>query len=109
MNHKISGRDACYMAIESSKRKPISLEQADDHAAPSAEGQVPTFSQVGCSSRLPPPRVRKPQINHDSCLAPTPDLEMHRAAMRKTFGDTLSNEFAEVMLGKLVAALRPGP
>jgi hypothetical protein len=41
--------------------------------------------------------------------AAAPDLEMHRAAMRKAFGDTLSNEFAEFMLGKLVAALRPGP
>jgi hypothetical protein len=37
----------------------------------------------------------------DQCVAPTPDLEAHRAA--------LSNEFAEVMLGKLVTALRPGP
>jgi len=39
----------------------------------------------------------------------TSDLEAHRAALRETFGNTLSDEFAEVMLGKLITALRPGP
>ena len=29
--------------------------------------------------------------------------------MRQAFGNTLSDEFAEVMLGKLISALRPGP
>jgi hypothetical protein len=29
--------------------------------------------------------------------------------MRQAFGNTASDEFAETMLGKLVAALRPGP
>jgi len=42
-------------------------------------------------------------------VAPTPDLEAHRGALRQAFGNTLSDEFAELMLGKLVSALRPGP
>jgi hypothetical protein len=29
--------------------------------------------------------------------------------MRQAFGNTLSDEFAEVMLGKLITGLRPGP
>ncbi|MEA2985281.1 MAG: hypothetical protein QOD94_1535, partial [Alphaproteobacteria bacterium] len=29
--------------------------------------------------------------------------------MRQVFGNTLSDEFARVMLGKLMEALRPGP
>jgi hypothetical protein len=33
----------------------------------------------------------------------------HRAALRQAFGNTLSDEFAEFMLGKLITALRPGP
>jgi hypothetical protein len=41
-------------------------------------------------------------------MAPTPDLSSHRAALCQAFG-TVSDEFAEVMLGKLLAALRPGP
>ena len=53
--------------------------------------------------------MRKPSRNHDQCVALTPDLEAHRAALREAFGNTLSDEFAEVMLGKLITALRPGP
>jgi hypothetical protein len=53
--------------------------------------------------------VRKPSRNHDQCVAPTTDLEAHRGALRQAFGNTLSDEFAEVMLGKLITALRPGP
>jgi len=46
---------------------------------------------------------------HDQCLAPTPDLESHRKRLRETFGDTLSDQFVDVILGKLVEALRPSP
>jgi hypothetical protein len=56
-----------------------------------------------------PPRVRKPDPGSDRCLAPTPDLEGHRARLREAFGNTLSEEFVDVMLGKLVGALRPSP
>ena len=59
--------------------------------------------------RRKPPRVRKPSPKNNQCVAPTADLEAHRGAMRQAFGNTLSDEFAEVMLGKLITALRPGP
>jgi hypothetical protein len=59
--------------------------------------------------RKAPPRVRKPSPLNDQCLAATPDLENHRKRLRDAFGDTLSDEFVEVLLGKLVEALRPGP
>jgi hypothetical protein len=42
-------------------------------------------------------------------MAPTGDLESHRKRLREAFGDTLSDEFAAVILGRLVQALRPGP
>jgi hypothetical protein len=42
-------------------------------------------------------------------MAPTADLDGHRARLREAFGNTLSDEFTDVMLGKLVQALRPGP
>jgi hypothetical protein len=59
--------------------------------------------------RKTPPRVRKPSPLHDQCLAPTPDLENHRKRLREAFGNTMSDEFVEVMLDKLIKTLKPGP
>src|ERR1700730_175002 len=42
-------------------------------------------------------------------LASTPDLESHRKRLREAFGNTMSDEFVDVLLGKLVETLRPGP
>ena len=52
--------------------------------------------------RKPPPRLRKPSPEDD-----TGALEGHRARLREAFGNTLSDEFVEVLLGKLIEALRP--
>jgi hypothetical protein len=41
--------------------------------------------------------------------APTSDTEAHRAELRKAFGDTLSDQFVETMMGKLISGLRPNP
>ena len=59
--------------------------------------------------RKAPPRVRKPSPHNDQCLAPTGDLESHRARLREAFGNTLSDEFVEVLLGELMELLRPNP
>jgi hypothetical protein len=53
--------------------------------------------------------VRKPSADHDKCVAPTSDLESHRKRLRETLGDTMSDEFVDVILGKLIEALRPNP
>jgi len=120
MRRHISGREATHIAIESDKRGPVQIEPLPADGAASALSKatdsaalVPTSTglsipQTG-APRNAPPRVRKPSPNNDQCVAPTPNLEAHRAALRQAFGNTLSNEFAEVMLGKLVTALRPGP
>jgi hypothetical protein len=55
-----------------------------------------------------PPRVKKPSKHSDVVLAPA-ELEEHKAALRNVFGETLSDEFVDVMLTQLVSALRPGP
>jgi hypothetical protein len=39
----------------------------------------------------------------------TADLEGHQAQLREASGNTMSDEFVDVILGKLVEALRPGP
>ena len=120
MRRHISGREATYMAIESDKRAPVQLEPLpEDGAADAASSTTSSAALVTTSTspaipqanaqRKAPPRVRKPAPNSDRCVAPTTDLDAHRGALREAFGNTLSDEFAEVMLGKLVTALRPGP
>src|SRR6202022_3081875 len=51
----------------------------------------------------------EPAPHHDQCLAPTQDLTGHRARLREAFGNTMSDEFVDVMLGKVVEALKPSP
>jgi hypothetical protein len=41
--------------------------------------------------------------------APTSDTDAHRAELRAAFGETLSDQFVEVMVGKLICGLRPNP
>jgi hypothetical protein len=45
----------------------------------------------------------------DVILAPKAELQEHKAAFRKVFGETLSDEFVDEMLTRLVTALAPGP
>src|SRR5262249_48306918 len=51
-----------------------------------------------------PPRLRKASSRDDAIVSPTIGLEEHRAALRQVFGETLSDEFVDVMLTKLVSA-----
>ena len=95
------------ISIENDKRRPIALNPAPEDLVSSLLESNVQVAQAGGSPK-PPPRVRKPSRTHDQVFAPTSDLEGHRAAFRRVFG-TLSEEFSQTMLGKLVAALRPNP
>jgi hypothetical protein len=106
MKRRISGGDAAWVADDASRRLPIRL-QSTEGTDMSLRGAPPVILPE--NSRKPPPRVRKPSDGNDDCFAPTPDLAGHEAAMREAFGNTLSDEFARLMLGKLMQALRPGP
>jgi hypothetical protein len=46
---------------------------------------------------------------HDQYLAPTPDLGGYHGRLREAFGNTMSDEFVDVMLGKVIEALKPTP
>lgn len=110
MKPRISGNDATYVAMEAAKRGPIRVDASDglDQAAknvPASSGSLKATSD----RRKAPPRIRKPSPHHDQCLAPTPDLNGHRERLREAFGNTMSDEFVDVILGKLVEALRPSP
>jgi len=103
----IRGRDAARMADENDKRRPIALEPSPNGSFElTSQSHVPV--ETNAHSRTAPPRVLKPSRGNDQVLAPTPDLEGHRAALRQVFG-TLSEEYSQTMFGKLVAALRPNP
>ena len=102
---RIDGLQATHAAIEESKRGPISLEPADDQTI--ATGPSPPMC---LASTRKPPRVRKPNPNNDRFVAPPMvDLESLRARLREVFGNTLSDEFTQVMMRKLIDALAPSP
>ena len=107
MKARISGKDATHTAIEAHKYGPVRIDAAEnvssspDGTSQSAQVQAVATSQAG-GQRKAPPRVRKPSPNHDQYLAPTPDLEDYRVRLREAFGNTMSDEFVDVMLGKLV-------
>jgi len=104
---KISGRDATYVALEAAKREPICIVETDSAAVAPANSPAP--SQDVTSSRRAPPRLCKPDARRDQCMAPTPDLAAHRESLREALGQTMSDEFVGVMLGKLIEVLRPSP
>jgi len=111
---RISGKEATYVALEAQKYGPIHIDRSDtvqgDVGQVRAQVPVPVDDiQQSARRRLAPPRVRKPSPIHDQCLAPTPDLQGYHARLREAFGNTMSNEFVDVMLGKVVEALKPSP
>jgi hypothetical protein len=104
---RVGGLQATYTALEESKRGPIRLEPAADHAiVPLAEPAPPACLE----NTKRPPRVRKPHPNNDRCVAPPGvDLESLRQQLRQAFGNTASDEFVQVMMRKLIDALAPSP
>jgi hypothetical protein len=107
---RIDGKTATYVAIEAAGRGPIALQplESSDSREGSSQPQSKAL-QAELTNRRAPPRVRKPSPLHDECVAPTADFDGHRGRLREAFGNTLSDEFTNVMLGKLVEALRPSP
>src|ERR1700738_3551605 len=102
---RISGKEAVRVAEDMAKPGPIRVVAASEaQEAPGALVPSPG-SEL---DRKMPPRVRKPLPRNDQWKAPTPDLEGHRKRLREALGNTLSDEFVDVILGKLVEALRPG-
>ena len=113
---RISGKEATHVAMEAQEYRPVRICAADDSTPntnePADKAQVPAQMDGTPDDghwRKPPPRVRKPSPQHDQFLAPTPDLEGYRARLREAFGNTMSDEFVDVMLGKVVEALKPSP
>ena len=113
---RISGKEATYVAMAAAKYPPVKIGAPDNSEQSSEATQSTTNlpapvdgSGDGNGQRKAPPRVHKPSPNNNQCLAPTADLEGYRAQLREAFGNTMSDEFVEVMLGKVIEALKPNP
>ena len=113
---RISGKDAAYVARAASKYPPVQIGAPDDPSQSQETTETtPNLPALldgapeGGSQRKPPPRVRKPSPKDNQYLAPIANLESYRAQLRAAFGNTMSDEFVNVMLGKLVEALMPNP
>ena len=104
---RISGKEATHAAMEAEKYGPIRIRAADNSRPNSNEPADMKGTPDGGHARKAPPRVRKPSPQHDQFLAPTPDLEGYRTRLREAFGNTMSDEFVDFMLGKVVEALKP--
>ena len=104
MKERIPGKEATQVAEDMASRGPVRLIASNDVAEAQGAALPSADPEQG---RKSPPRVRKPSPLNDQCVAPTPDLEAHRKRLRQAFG-TMSDEFVDVILGKLVEALRPG-
>jgi hypothetical protein len=113
---RISGKEATYVAMAANKYPPVKIG-APDNSEQSSEATQTTpnlpapVDGAGAADgqRRAPPRVHKPSPNNNQCLAPTADLEGYRAQLREAFGNTMSDEFVDVMLGKVIEALKPNP
>jgi hypothetical protein len=113
---RISGKEATYVALATGKYPPAQIGPSDNSSqSPEATQTTPNLPAPvrgqgeGDGPRKAPPRVRKPSPIHNQCLAPTGDLEDFRAQLRASFGNTMSDEFVDVMLGKIIEALKPNP
>src|SRR5215211_1399866 len=105
-NKQITGVQAAQIADELGRREPLKLLSS---ASESAQQIVAVTRSPVPAGKKAPPHVRKLSSRDDAVLAPTTDLEEHRTTLRRVFGETLSDEFVDVMLSKLVSVLRPGP
>jgi hypothetical protein len=101
MKSRIRGGVAARAAVAMAERRPVPLQAAD---------VIGPFQPIPVEADSKgPPRVRKPSSGHDVIFAPTSDTEGHRAELRKAFGETLSDQFVETMMGKLISGLQPNP
>ncbi len=101
----ISGLHAARAADEFARREPVKWVSSAQEEGNQVVALTPA---PAIGAKKGPPRLRKASSRDDAIVSPTIELEEHRAALRQVFGETLSDEFVDVMLTKLVSVLRPG-
>src|SRR5262249_18094729 len=102
----IRGLHAARAANEFARREPVKWVSSAQEEGKQAVALTPA---PAIGAKKAPPRLRKVSWHSDAIVAPTTGLEEHKAALRRVFGETLSDEFVDVMLTKLVSVLGPRP
>src|SRR5262252_7084069 len=102
----ISGLHAARAANEFARREPVKWVSSGQEEGKQVVALTPA---PAIGAKKAPPRLRKVSWHSDAIVAPTTGLEEHKAALRQVFGETLSDEFVDVMLTKLVSVLGPRP
>jgi hypothetical protein len=97
-----------------SNKQKVRVEHVHIHAGAQGVSGISNSSKerdngVEEDAKKGPPRLRKPCSRNDTIVAPTRGLEEYKAALRQVFGETLADEFVDVMVKKLVSVLCPGP
>jgi hypothetical protein len=92
--------------LANEKREPVSLLPSQSEERQLEKPRSPSANEVG---KTAPPRLDKVGRRGDVILAPKAELQEHKAAFRKIFGETLSDEFVDEMLTQLGSAFAPGP
>jgi hypothetical protein len=92
--------------LANEKREPVSLLPSQSEERQLEKPRSPSVNEIG---KTAPPRLGKLGRRGDVILAPKAELQEHKAAFREVFGETLSDEFVDEMLTRLVTALAPGP
>jgi hypothetical protein len=101
MKSRIRGGVAARAAVAMAERRTVQLQTTD---------VVGPFQPMAVEGhRKGPPRIRKPSSSHDVIHAPTSETDVHKTELREAFGATLSDQFVETMMGKLISGLRPNP
>src|ERR1700730_8617459 len=101
----ISGLQAARAADEFARREPVKCVSSGQEDGKEIVALTPA-PVIGAKKGLP--RLSKASSRDDAMVTPTIGLEEHKAALRQVFGETLSDEFVDVMFKKLVSLLRPG-
>jgi hypothetical protein len=93
-----------------SNKQKVRVEHVHIHAGAQGVSGISNSSKERDNedAKKGPPRLRKPCSRNDAIVAPTRGLEEHKAALRQVFGETLADEFVDVMVKKLVSVLCPG-
>ena len=101
----ITGLDATRLADDHAQREVVKLLSSEPRETKDLVG--PGNPSADPLTKKAPPRLKKPSRQSDVIVPPT--SELGRTALREVFGETLSDEFVDVMLTQLISGLAPGP
>jgi hypothetical protein len=88
--HKhIRGLEAVRLADDHAERQPVRLLSVEFGDGKQLGAPSPSADQL---AKKAPPRLKKPSRQSDVVVAPTAELEEHKAALRDVFGEVRTSK-----------------